>query len=504
MTTCDAARDLLFDEHAGLLDDQRLAELRTHLAGCAACRVEEADLSRAYGVLSHGVRAPSAAAAPSAAFYHGLEARLDAVDAERARARRPGRPARRRRWWGAIAALAAALAAGLIVSGGAAQAWAALRQLFYVVPAVEVGQQEATALVAVAPAASNNGTLTLTVTGLVSGRRVTLVSYRLSGRALTAPSSTAPVADAVQAVLVDGRGHRYELRYWLPITRGAGPGSVPRVEGLLAFPALDAGTRTARFEAARLPLAPPGRPWTVRLSLRPAAAGGAQTSLPVNSSAVHHGVRLAVTDLTRAGGATVVDMDSAVAGGPYRGGSVVSLAPEQAIGPFAPELTTVGGAIGARISPLPAPVRQALLARPELVFPAVIAPGAASFVVVPAVQVSVPGSAIATVSGGMAPRTLRLGATGVTVVRADIVALPAALGLGDERRLSLTLAFPPARVDGTLDSVDVVVDGVGRTVERADPRVDIPLTPGQRGVTIAVQRPIVTVEGPWSLAVRHL
>jgi len=503
MTSCDAAGDLLFDEHEGPLDDRRRAELREHLATCAACRVEEADLSRAYRVLSRGVHELAAAAAPSAAFYHGLEARLDAVDAGRAGVRRPRWPARHRRWWGAIAALAAALAAGSIVSGGVAHAWAALRQLFYVVPAVEVGQQEAMALVAEAPASSGNGTLTLTVTGLVSGRRAALVSYRLSGRALTAPSSTALVADAVQAVLVDGRGRRYEPRYWLPVTRGAGPNGVPTVEGLLAFPALDARTQAVRFEAARLPLAPSGRPWTVRLSLRPAAAGGAQSSVPVNSSAVHQGVRLTVTDLTLAGRETVVDMDSAVAGGPYRGGSVVSLTPEQAVGAFAPVLTSVGGAVGARTSPLPAPVRQALLARPEFVFPAAIAPGAASFVVVPAVRVSAPGGATMMVSGGMASRTLRLGATSVTVARADIVTPPAALGLGDERLLRLTLAFPPARADGTLDSVDVVVDGVGRAVERADPRVEIPLTPGQRAATIAVQRPLVTVSGPWTLAVRR-
>ncbi len=502
MTSCDAARDLLFDEREGLLDDGQRADLRAHLVGCAACRVEEADLSRVYRVLSRGVRELATAAAPSAAFYHGLEGRLDAVDAERARARRPRWPARRRRRWGAVAALAAALVVGSIVSGGAEHAWAALRQLFYVVPAVEVGQQEATALVA-APAASNNGTLTLTVTGLVSGRQVTLVSYRLSGRALTAPSSTAPVADAAQAVLVDGRGRRFDLRYWLPVARGAGSGGVPTVEGLLAFPALDAGTRAARLEATRLPLAPPGRPWTMRLSLRPAALGGAQASVSVDSSAVHHGVRLTVTDLTLAGGATVVDMDGTVASGPYRGGSVVSLAPEQAIGAFAPVLTTAHSAIGARSSPLPAPVRQALLAWPEFVFPGVSAPGVAAFVVVPAIQVSVPGSATLTVSGGIASRTLRLGATSVTVAGADLVAPPAALGLGDERRLCLTLAFPPVRADGTLDSVDVVVDGVGRTVERADPRMEIPLTPGQCTVTITVQRPLVTMRGPWRLAVRH-
>jgi len=77
------------------------------------------------------------------------------------------------------------------------------------------------------------------------------------------------------------------------------------------------------------------------------------------------------------------------------------------------------------------------------------------------------------------------------------------LGLGDERRLELTLAFPPARPDGALESVDVVVDGVGRTVSRDDPRVEIPLAAGQQAVRVTLANPLVSMRGPWTLTVRR-
>jgi len=452
-----------------------------------------------------------ASASEPPAIVGGRARRLGSVGsgAGKSRRGRRARPARPAVWIG----VAAAILAGLFASGALRHAWAALRQLLFFVPGIGgagVGQQGPTALVLASPASTGAGTLTLTVTGLVSGRRATLVAYTLSRRALAAPAGSAPVADAVEATVSDGRGRSFAPRYWFPVTRGLERGA-PAVSGLLAFPALDAGTRIAVLRAAQLPLAPPGRPWTLRLALHPAGSGGVQTSYPVDSGATRHGVRVAVTDVTLAGRSIVVDMATTIEGGPLAGGRVVSLEPGQAVGGLAPTFST-GTAAGTRtvaalVSPLPAPLDRDVLPRPEFVFPTTIrtaggADGAAR-VTVPAVAARAPGAATIVVRAGSRGRAVRVGPATIAVAHGRIVAPPAALGLGDERRLELTLAFPPARPDGALESVDVVVDGVGRTVSRDDPRVEIPLAAGQQAVRVTLANPLVSMRGPWTLTVRR-
>jgi hypothetical protein len=277
------------------------------------------------------------------------------------------------------------------------------------------------------------------------------------------------------------------------VQRGLDHG-VPTISGMLSFPPLDRHERAVRLVATRLPLAPTSpRPWTLTLPLQPAGRGGVQTSFPLDRAVTRHGIRIAVTDVTLTGASTVVDMDAAVVRGPYAGGVVTSLAPEQATGPFAPLLYAGHGAVGARVAPLPAPVRLAILPRPEFVFPT--AGGAAGTVVVPAVAVQLPQSAAVTVAPG-ATGPVRLGPLTLSIARAEVVTPPAALGLDGQQSLRLTLTFPPGSA-GSPQSVDVVVGGVSRTASRDDPQVDIPLSAGERQAHVTLQAAVVAIHGPW-------
>lgn len=539
--TCDNARDLLFEEQEGLLATEQISALRAHLETCADCRAERGTLRETSAVLARGLQDMTAPVTPSPRFWQSLNAELDAVDAERRHATHslndpgavtasryhlaqgpgippgvreptPERESRRARagehrgfdWprrWVAAGALLVALLSGLIASGGPQQAWAALRHLLYFVPMIGIGQVAPTALVAAAPASASNGSIMLTVTGLVSGRRATLVSYVLSGTALTAPSSAVPVADAVEAALIGAHGQRYAVISWLPIQRGVEHG-VPRVSGMLAFRPLAASERMVQLVAARMPLAPPApRPWSVRLALRTAGSGAAQTSLPLHSSATHQGIRLTVTDVTFLAGATALDLDTAVMGGPYAGGNVVSLTPEQATGAFTPLLSTGHGTTLLPTAPtLPAPVRQAVLPRPEFVYGPVGRQHAALSLVVPAVEILLPGSTELTVQSGMSSRTITIGSIRMALVHARLVTPPAALGLDGEQRLRVTLAFPPAHAGGTVQSVDVVVDGVSRPIGRDAAVVEIPLAAGTQAIRMSLANPLVAVRGPWVIA----
>lgn len=505
--TCDVARELLVAEQEDLTSAAERATLRAHLATCAACRAEEVTLHDTYTALRDGLHALVAPVTPSADFWARLNADLDTIDAEHsAAATVPGRPRPIRTalpWSVRVAAtlaLLAALLAGLFASGEAQHAWAALRQWLSFVPALDLGQVEPTALVLPAPVSAGNGAATLTVTGLVGGQRGTLLAYTLRGAALAVPSNVAPVADAVDVVLSGAHARRYVPTYWLPVQQGTEQG-MPAIRGMLAFPALARGERSLRLVATRLPLAAPAaRPWILTLPLQPARRGGAQTSFPVERSATHAGIRLTVTDVTFTGGATVVDMDIAVTGGPHVGTRVVSLAPEQAVGDFAPVLYAGSRAVGARVAPLPAPVRLAILPRPEFVFPATL--GAAGTVVVPAVAVQEPQSATVSVTpGARVAIPVRLGAATLSIARSEVVTPVAALGLDGGQVLRLTLAFPPQPGGATLQSVGVVVDGVVRTVSRDDPRVEIPLVPGRRRVAVTLQDAQVMVRGPWRVAI---
>lgn len=509
--TCDVARDLLFDEQEGFLNDDERATLHAHLQSCAACRSEEAALAETYAALASGVRAMAASVLPSPDFWQRLGAGLDAIDRETNRAgalKEPRRPVtwlgrRRRRWIGAVALLVALLT-GAIASGAPQQAWAMLRQLFHTVPFIgtDLGQIPAAALVSTGPAASTNGSLTLTVTGLVSGHHVTLVSYRLSGRTLAGTGAGLPVADALDAILVGEHGRRYLPTYWLPVQTGLRKG-VPELSGALAFDGLASGERLVRLEARQLPFTSrQSRPWSVPLALRPAAAGAAQTSLPVNSGQIHDSIRVAVTDVTFTPRSTVVDLAASVTGGPYAGGRVVSLSPELASGAFAPRLSgSRTGSLAANLSPLPMALRAAVLPRPEFVYPAVTGGYGRLRMVLPAVGIMQQDAVTLSVRPGMPARTLTLGTARLTVARAVVETAPAALGLGGQKRLRLILGFSLASAGGALRSVSVVIDGVSQTVSRDDPSVVTPLAAGQREIRIAVENPLITINGPWVIPI---
>lgn len=502
---CENARDLLLAEQDDLLEAGERAELRAHLETCPECRAEQAAIREAYTVLIGGVREMVEPIVPSAAFWQSLTAELDAIDAARlpASARRPALLiAWRRRAVAGVVLLAAAVASVLAVAGPQ-NAWAAVRHLLYAVPFVGLwlGQVAPTALVVTAPQTTSNGAVRLTVTGLVAGRRATLLSYALSGNALASGSPAASVADAVDAALIGAHGRRYVATYWVPVTRSIERG-VPVVRGAIGFTALASDEKSVRLVAVRLPYAPlAARPWSLTLPLQQAAASAALTAIPVDRGEVYGGVRLSVTDVTYARGATVVDLSSQIVGGLYSGGTVTSLTPETALGAFAPFIRRAHqGTIAAAPTTLQPLLRQALLTQPEFVFPIVPRSRAGLALVVPSLGVQMRASAGLIVRDGMAPRTVALGTTTITIARTQVVTPPAGLGLGDERRLRLTLAFPAARAAGTLQSVSIVAAGVSQSVSRDDPRIEIPLTGGQRGVSISVENPLIGVRGPWTIS----
>lgn len=103
MRSCDDVRLRLTELALGDLDAEPARDLREHLAGCAACRVEEAAAARTLGLLK-------------SALPPSTERRLVAVQAM-VEARHAA-PSRRRWLWSAAAALAAA---------GLALAWAPWR-----------------------------------------------------------------------------------------------------------------------------------------------------------------------------------------------------------------------------------------------------------------------------------------------------------------------------------------------------------------------------------------
>lgn len=502
--TCDRARDMFFEAQDGLQAPADRARLHAHLAGCDACRAEFARLTDAAAALTTGLYAMAGAIVPSPAFWHDLTAGLDGIDTERAPApsvvaAQPNGMVRLRaalvHRWMLAAALLAALVAALLGSGGLQQAWADLRHRLYFLPVVGVGQVDQTALVATSAASASNGTLTLTVRDVVAGRHITLLLYQISGPALAVPDASAQVADAVDAALIGARGTRYIPLSVLQSTRGTVHG-VQTVQGGLAFTPLARDERTVVLQASRLPLAPIGRPWSVRIALQPVGATAAITSRPVDSSAVHRGIRLSVTDLTRTDAATVVDMAARIEAGPYAGGSVVSLTPETAVGAYAPVLSRGSGAgLAARLAPLPAPVRLVALPQPEFVFPPLPAGHGAFSLRVAAVGVLGTDRMALRIDAGAA-QTVRLG--GFTLrMDARAVVPPAALGMGDERRLRLSVAFPAAMGTGALQRVTLLLDGVAYAISRDNPSVDLPLPAGRTSVQATLEQPLISVQGPW-------
>ncbi len=408
---------------------------------------------------------------------------------------RPARLWRRRPalWIG----VAAAACAALFASGGPRHAWAALRQLLYYVPIVGTGQVEPAALVADRPVSASDGAVTLTVTGVVAGRHATLVSYGARGASLASGGASASVADALDATLGDAAGHGAAPLSWVPARRGADHG-VPAIHGLMIFPALPRGARTAYLRVARLPYTPLSRGWTLALPLHPVTGGGARSSQPIDQGVTVRGIRLTATDLTRTGDATVVDLSATIQGGPYSGGAIVSLAPEQAIGSYAPVLSSGRASYDAARAVLPATVRSRVLPQPEFVYPPVPHRAEPLSLTVPAVAVRRQDRATLTVPVGAGRRTAPLGQT-TLILTSTVVTPPAALGLDNTRHTRLAIGFPAASSDATLQSVDVVVDGVSQTVSRDDPTVDLPLTSGQRAVHVVIENPVVAVNGPWTV-----
>lgn len=504
--TCDTARDWLFAGHDGLLSAAERAELRAHRRDCPACAAEAAELSETYAVIGRELRAITDPIAPSAAFWAGLSAGLDAIDVERrVEARAAGRrasPPRRNlliRRWAAASALAAALLGAAFGTGGLQEAWASLQHRLTFLATFGIGQVEPTALVG-GPAATGDTQLRLTVRELVSGRRVTLLAYEVRGRALTAPSTNPPVADGVDASLIDDRGHRYLPTYWLPAHRGSDRG-IPIVRGLLAFPPLPQQTRRVRLVAKRLPLAQPAAgPWSIAITLRAADAHAEVTSMPIDAAALRQGIRIAVTYLTRTTDATILDLAGSVVDGPLAGGTVVSLDPDQANGEMAPTLRIGGSVLYPDPPALPAPVRQQALPGPEFGFGPPRPSGGTATLRLASVAVRLPASAAAIlpIASG-ATRAVSLGPTGTVTLGTAPSTPPPGLGLEGVRQLRIAVRFPPPGPHGTLERLTLQLSGVYRIVSRDDPALTIAWTGRAGAVRVIISDPVIVVRGPWTI-----
>jgi hypothetical protein len=495
----------------GSMEPEAAQAFEEHVDVCGRCheRVEEAGRLERLLVVGLVPVAPPAALAGRIAM---------AVEAERGRPRfpwswLPGRLALSP----ALAALLAVLAFGLITVVAAPGAvMAVVQRALLFIPGLGISAVDEGHLVATGPVSTEAGGLRFTVEGLLSDGEGTTVKFNVTGLpggkdgwerparvGEDGPPALPERRPGRQPYLQDETGARYSVRWAHHGTSGSPREN--RIEGQMAFAPLPAGLRSVDLVVPVDYLAPAGvvadgdtQEWVLSIPLAPPGESELPRATPQGAAATDNGVTLRVVASTTAPDETVVLLEGDAIGGEqvmWVGSNGGNLAEEL-------RLTDERG----REYELRMPGSRGRVgdaAYSEDLYFAPVASGARELTLtVDAVRVGAEGAARVTIDLSGRPRgesfdlnrEVKLGEHTVLLKSASLqgrwLYLDVDLGPEVDGRALSTFSFVGPRSWGsTMGAMD------GRQMNHL--MVDI--EPGQERVELELARPMLNVEGEWTM-----
>ncbi len=495
----------------GTLDPERRAALAAHLESCAGCRARVAEAQQIEGLLQAGMTRVEAPVTLASRVANAV-----ALERESRRSSLRSRLAGRRVLSPLLAGLAAALALALVsyvVAPGAVMALA--QRVLFFVPGLGIKPVGDNTLVAAAPVSVQVGDTTFTVEALLSDGTRTTVKYSVRGLPGGKEGWDAHTPRPKPPVLRDEAGREYAM-----VSGHQGVGGSPEsneVEGTAFFAPLPGDLQSIDVVMPMEYIVPPTvlpgagqQSWVAHVTLVRPDASDLPAATPQSAEATLHGITLRAAATAVEAGQTVVLVEAEAQGEAQvralgrsgRNPAEAAVLHDEQGREYRLQLrdgssVTFGGE----------------LFRRDLYF-APLARGAGQLTLtVPVIQVEEKGSATVTISlAGRSlgdtfalDRTIDLGGYPVLLKSATLAASDAPWEQGQswlyvdvelgEARDGRTLAgFRSERRGGS-----ATMQSFGKNDGAQVDRFGVPVEEGETEVTITLEAPVVTVQGPWKV-----